>query len=117
MKRIILLVAVFTIAFGLDMQAQVSTSLETEKLEKVEYKKGIVKSKKDRYRKRAKRNKRARIAHLKSMRKVAKADGVITKEEKRVIKAEKRKMKRKTVKRRSHAKDVKKRNKLRMTKS
>lgn len=93
---------------GLQMQAQVTPAQELEHVEKVDLKKGKEEGKKHQHRKRGKKAKHAKKAHLKSMRKVAKADGVITKEEKQVMKEEKRKMKRKSKKRRAQARKGKK---------
>lgn len=102
MKKIIILIAVFTFTIGFSADAQVNT--QKVKIAKKEQimdnhdgmtkdlnRRKVMKRKRTKYRKNQK-------SSIKSMRKVAKADGVITLEEKLAMKAEKKRMRMKNKK-------------------
>ena len=111
MKKITLILTVFILVLSIQSYAQ-ETSPLTKSVDQVEYndeKKEIKKAKKvkrKRAHKHAKHKRKAQKQHVKSMRKVAKADGVISPEEKAVIKKERKKMKRKERKRNFKRKEI-----------
>jgi hypothetical protein len=93
MKKVILLIAVFTMAIGFSSEAQISQSevLQSEQLDDRRIEKDEKASKRNQ-KVRVKAKKRAHKKHLKSMRNVANADGIVTPVEQATFKAEKRKM-------------------------
>lgn len=100
MKKAILLIAVFTMIFRMESQAQINTaphvdgqiySAERDDISRID--RGEKLARKKQWKKRNKAIKKANKIRLKSMKKVAKADGVVTPAEKATIRNEKRKMK------------------------
>lgn len=100
MKKITLILTVFILILSAQSYAQ-EVSPQPQSVDQVEYDdeqrdaQRAKKGKRKRAHKHAKQRKRANKRQLKAMRKVAKADGVVTPKEKKVMRAEKRKMKRK----------------------
>lgn len=113
MKKITLILSVFILILSTQSYAQEATPL-TKSVDQIEYddqhndKPLVKREKRKRAHKQVKQRKRAQKSKLRAMRRVAKADGVVTPQEKRVIRKEKRKMKHKAV--RTH-----KRNKMKKT--
>lgn len=102
MKKIIVLLAVFTFIIGGDAKAQIAESYNANGEELVTYTDGDKATKHHAKRKKKhvqKARKKAQRKKIRAMKKVAKADGVVTQEEKKVIAVEKRKMKRKSARR------------------
>ncbi len=100
MKKITIILSAFILILSVQSYAQEATPL-TKSVDPVEYNdeikdvKKVRKVKRKREHKRIKQRKRANKRQIKAMRKVARADGDISPQERAVIKKEKRKMKRK----------------------
>ncbi len=90
MKKVILLVAIFTMSFMSTIEAQQNRADRNDRRERTENfeKRGPSRN----HDKKCKTSKRHKKAHLKGMRKMAAADGRISPREKRMLKRERRKV-------------------------
>jgi lipopolysaccharide export LptBFGC system permease protein LptF len=118
MKKITLILAAFIFILSAQSYAQ-EASPQQQSIDQVEYNdekrdvkkegkregKRIKKGKKNKAHKHAKQRRQADKKQIKAMRKVAKADGAITPNEKKVIRAEKRNMKKRDKRRAYKRKD------------